>query len=99
MKRIRLRPKALADIAEIRRYTRKAWGQAQARSYLTELNDRFRAIADGSALSVTINAEGRSFRRCRFQEHLIFFEETSNAVEIVRVLHPRMNIAAQLDES
>jgi plasmid stabilization system protein ParE len=66
---------------------------------LTELNDRFRAIADGSALSVTINAEGRSFRRCRFQEHLIFFEETSNAVEIVRVLHPRMNIAAQLDES
>jgi plasmid stabilization system protein ParE len=66
---------------------------------LNELNDRFRAIADGSALGATVNAEGRSFKRCRFQEHLIFFEETSNAVEIVRVLHPGMNIAAQLNES
>jgi plasmid stabilization system protein ParE len=46
-----------------------------------------------------VHAEGRLFRRCRYQEHLIFFEETSDAIEIVRVLHPRMNIAARLHES
>jgi toxin ParE1/3/4 len=99
VKRIRLRPRALADIAEIRRYTRNAWGPAQARSYLNELDDRFGAIADGAVLSVTVHAEGRSFRRCRYEEHLIFFEESPDAIEIVRVLHPRMNIAAQLHES
>jgi plasmid stabilization system protein ParE len=73
-----------------------AWGAAQARSYLNQLADRLGAIADGTALSVTVHVEGRSFRRCRYHEHLIFFEETLDAIEIVRVLHPRRNIAAQL---
>ncbi len=37
--------------------------------------------------------------RCRHKEHLIFFEETPDTIEIVRVLHPRRNIDARLRES
>lgn len=99
MKHIRLRPKAISDLAGIRRYTKKIWGLAQARIYLNEFDERFGAIASGTALSVTVSAEGRSFERCRHNEHLIFFVETSEAVEIVRVLHPRMNIVAKLRDA
>ncbi|MFL6846526.1 MAG: type II toxin-antitoxin system RelE/ParE family toxin [Allosphingosinicella sp.] len=99
VRELHVRPRALADIAEIRRYTRKTCGPVQARTYLNELGARFEAIADGTARSVVVHAKNRPFGRCRYTEHFIFFQELPDAVEIVRVLHPRRDIAAQLSES
>jgi len=98
VKTVRVRPSALSDIAEIRRYTRKAWGAAQARSYLAGLGAQFEAIADGTAQSVLTDTAYRPFRRCRYKKHLIFFDETEDSVDIVRVLHPRSNLAVRLEK-
>jgi len=66
---------------------------------MADLGAQFDAIAAGTARTVLADTAYRPFRRCRYKEHLIFYDETADAVEIVRVLHPRRNIAARLIES
>ena len=98
MKEVALTPRAVADLAEIRRYSRRIWGAAQARRYLEELGRRFEALAAGTA---TVRDAGFAdgYLRCRHGSHLIIFTETAEQVRVVRVLHVRMDIAAKLGPS
>jgi toxin ParE1/3/4 len=96
MRQIRLRPRARADLAEIRRYTQKAWGPAQARIYLEEIGTRIEGIAGGEAQSTSIVVHGRVFQRCRYKDHYIFFRETAGTVDIVRIFHAKMDILGRL---
>lgn len=95
MKAVRLTPRAVADLAEIRLYTRRIWGTAQARAYLSGLGGCFRTIASGEAR--TYPTDVRNYRRCRYRSHYIIFVDDPEAVRIVRVLHERMDIVARLD--
>lgn len=96
MKKVRLRPRARADLAEIRRYTRRLWGAAQARAYLEELGARIDSIAAGHTPATTLSVRGRPFGRCRHKEHYIFFRETGEIVEVVRVFHVKMDVVQRL---
>jgi plasmid stabilization system protein ParE len=57
---------------------------------------RIEAIAAGDAHSTPVIAGGRAFGRCRHKDHYIFFRETADAVEIVRIFHAKMDIARRL---
>lgn len=86
----------MADLAEIRRYTRRIWGPAQAEKYLQELGKRLEKIADGSAAARDAGIRSRDFRRSSYGAHVIFFIEASDHIRIVRIMHERQNFAAQL---
>ena len=96
MRKVRLRPHALSDLAEIRRYTRATWGSDQANLYLDALEECLDVIAAGTAVTTTTFAVGQEFRRTRCREHLIYFLESAGSLEIVRILHPRMNLDEHL---
>ncbi|MGZ8286734.1 MAG: type II toxin-antitoxin system RelE/ParE family toxin [Allosphingosinicella sp.] len=96
MRRVRLRPRAIADLAEIRRYTRKIWGPAQADKYLQKLGAQLEKIAEGTAAVRDAEIRGRDFRRSRHGAHVIFFVDAPDHIRIVRILHQRRNFAAQL---
>jgi toxin ParE1/3/4 len=91
VKDVRLTPQAIAEMADIRRYTRRTWGAAQAARYLKGLGVRFEEIAAG--IVAHRDAEiGGGYRRCRYQVHIIVFKEERDCVRIVHVFHERMDI-------
>ena len=98
MRLLIFRPRAIGDVAEIRRYSRTTWGREQAKRYMLELNACLDRIAAGTAVTTSVIFGPYEFRRSRCQEHLIYFLESGERVEIVRIMHPRMNMAAQLSD-
>lgn len=96
MRRLILLPDALADLAEIRGYTIRAWGVAQAETYLGEMGVSFHNIAVGAAISRSV--EYRDLRKVRFRSHMIYFLEYDNRIEIVRILHGGMDAERRLTQ-
>jgi plasmid stabilization system protein ParE len=85
----------MAELADIRLYTRRMWGAGQADRYLQGLGNRFREIAAGTA--VARDAEiGGGYRRCRYEAHIIIFKEASAFIRVLHVFHERMDIAERL---
>ena len=97
MREVRLTPLALAEVEEVRHYSRQAWGPAQARRYLKGLSRRFRQIAAGTAAHRDAEI-GNDYQRCRYGRHIIIFKEEVGAVRIVHIFHERMDIAGRLGE-
>ncbi|HZF94681.1 MAG TPA: type II toxin-antitoxin system RelE/ParE family toxin [Allosphingosinicella sp.] len=96
MRTLRFSPEARRDVAEIRRYSRATWGREQAKRYMEALTACVDHVADGTAVTTSFFAGGAGFRRSRCREHLIYFLETQTSVDVVRILHPRMNLGKQL---
>ena len=97
MREVRLTPQAEAEVAEVRRYSRHAWGLAQATRYLTGLGRRFQEIAAGTAAHRDAQI-GNDYRRCRYRRHIIIFKEERDSVRIVHVFHERMDVAGRMAE-
>ena len=97
MKEIRLTPRGQAEVAEVRRYSRRTWGATQAKRYLGGLSRRFREIAAGTAAHRDAEI-GNDYRRCRYQRHIIIFKEERDWVRIVHVFHERMDVARRVEE-
>ncbi|MEA3063365.1 MAG: toxin ParE1/3/4 [Sphingomonadales bacterium] len=95
MKQVRLTPQARAEIAEIRLYTRKRWGAAQADPYLRGLGRRFEEIAAGTASHRDAEIGG-DYRRCGYESHIIVFRFEGDAVKVVHVFHRTMDIPGRM---
>jgi toxin ParE1/3/4 len=93
---LRFRPQAKRDVAEIRRYSRATWGADQAKLYMEALTACVDRVAEGTAVTTSFETEGLIFQRSRCREHLIYFIETQTSVDVVRILHPRMNLGKKL---
>ncbi len=85
--------RALADLRDIARYTRRTWGQKQARLYREE----FKLCVHKLALSPGIGREradvGRSVRSFPIARHVAFYLESEGGITVLRLLHPTMDVA------
>ena len=93
----RLTKAAETDLKAIARYTHQRWGRKQRNKYPRELDQAFERIAANPGLGTRRDEirEGHlSFLRNR---HLIFYRVRKGHVEIVRVLHHRMDIETLLE--
>ena len=82
---------ARADLKSIGTYTFKEWGVVQLRKYLSQLESRFQDLADNpkkGRLRPELAPELRSHRQGK---HVIFYREAGDPIEIVRILHDRMD--------
>jgi toxin ParE1/3/4 len=86
----------LADLAEIRRYSRKEWGSEQADAYLRGLGEVFRRIAEDRARTRSADHIRPGYRQLRYRSHLIFVRLSADAADVVRVLHAKQDHAAHL---
>ncbi len=92
MMRLILRPAARHDLARIWSDTANRWGQAQADSYVEAINHRFDGIADFPSSYPEYRSKFGIFRKAASGEHLIFYAVHVEAVEVVRILHNRMDV-------
>jgi toxin ParE1/3/4 len=88
--------KAQADLASIWDYTAQAHGLAQADSYIADI-DRIMALAlDFPNMGMDYSDIREGYRKLGSGYHLIFYKPRNDGIEIVRVLHERMDIDAHL---
>lgn len=81
----------------IGRYTRKQWGKTQQISYLTQLDSAFHDLADKSDLGRACDDIRAGYFKYGVGKHVIFYRHAGKGqIEIVRILHGRMDIEQHL---
>lgn len=95
-----LTQKALGDLKAIARYTDIKWGRKQRNHYLQEMDACFHALAEKPDTGKACDDIIPGYRKQRVHKHMVFYRMLSNNldIEIVRILHERMDIEARLDE-
>ena len=91
-----LRPKALTDLDEIWDYTVETWGEEQAERYLRSINESFRKIADNPSLGRSCEGIREGYRKRGVGRHVIFYRTIDGGVDVVRILHERMDVGRHL---
>lgn len=100
-KRLILRPQVYLDLDEIAAYIQKDNHQSAIR-FLEQAESTFDSLVDmpglGSpyALRKTTYQDLRSFPVRDFKNYLIFYQRTSEGIEILRVLHGARNVPSIL---
>lgn len=94
----RLTERAKEDLRSIGRYTRETWGVEQRNHYLRKLDDAFHLLASAPERGRACDDIRPGYRKYRMGQHLIFYRQSSNALEIIRILHGRMDIETHLDD-
>lgn len=95
-KRYTLFPLAKTDLENIWLYTLDTWSRAQADSYVDALFDSFDDILSGKAQSKNVSDIREGYFRVAVRSHFVFYKLVSDEVQIVRILHQRMNTEAHL---
>ncbi len=91
--------KALADINEIWLYTAENWSIEQADRYYNLIFDEIEFIAENFDLARDMGWLRKGYRVSKVKSHLVFFRKTrSGEVEVVRVLHERMDLPNRLND-
>jgi toxin ParE1/3/4 len=91
-------PRAQLDLAEIWDYTVDRWDVEQADSYLREIVTACEGIASGVRLTRSAESIRPGYRRYTIMSHVIFFKESAEVVDIIRVLHVRMDPSRYLPD-
>lgn len=89
-------PSARRDLANIWSDTADRWGIEQADSYLAAISARFGGISDFPSSYPEYHSKHGTFRKAASGEHLIFYVVGDSAVEVVRILHNRMDVGELL---
>lgn len=91
--------KALEDINYIWIYTAENWSVEQADRYYNLIIDEIEYIVDNLDMAHDLEKIRKSYRYSKVKSHLIFFKkDKTNEIEVVRVLHERMDIENRLAE-
>lgn len=93
----RLTNQAKADLKAIGRYTEATWGRQQRNRYLTVLDQAFHALADDHSKGRDCSAIRSGYRKYPVGKHIVFYREiNAGLIEVVRVLHGRMDVDSHL---
>jgi toxin ParE1/3/4 len=94
-----LSPAAQADLAGIWDYTVRHWGEAQADRYILAIRDACAALAEGRRKGQPIDIIRPGYRKLAVGSHVLFFRITdAGQIDVMRILHQRMDVAARLRE-
>ena len=91
--------KANEDLEEIWLYTYENWSQEQADRYYNLILNEIEYIAINFESGKPIENIRKGYRCSKVKSHLIFYKKSKkNTIEIIRVLHQRMDIENHLNE-
>jgi toxin ParE1/3/4 len=92
-----LTPRARRDLAEIWDYSESQWGVAQADRYVRMIAAACDALAAGRAKGRSAEFIRAGYFRYNVGSHVLFFRERKRSgIEIVRILHQRMDFERHL---
>lgn len=93
----RISKQAIDDLNDIWVYTFHKWSKVQADRYYDLLIGEIEFVADNFMTGKSAEQTRKNYRVTKIKSHLIFYrKEGKDIVEIVRILHQRMDIKKQL---
>src|SRR4029453_5942776 len=93
-----LTARAKADLGAFARYTPATGGREQRNTYLARLDACFHLLAREPERGRACDAIRPGYQKYHVGRHLIFYRQSPGGIEIIRILHDRMEIEAHLDE-
>ncbi|WP_175961447.1 type II toxin-antitoxin system RelE/ParE family toxin [Burkholderia pyrrocinia] len=94
-RQLRLTPLAELDLEDIWRYTVEHGSLEQADHYHRDLVGTMEALARGKKAGRTCIVRNGYFRYA-VGSHVVFYRETDDTIDVIRVLHQRMDIERHL---
>jgi toxin ParE1/3/4 len=96
MSRVTLTPKAKADLYDIWDFTIARWGMVQAEKYVRDLWAAMEQQVSDLANSIDIGDVRPGYRKVRAGSHIIFFKVINDGIDVVRILHQKMDFNRHL---
>ncbi|WP_062208868.1 type II toxin-antitoxin system RelE/ParE family toxin [Aureimonas sp. AU12] len=93
---IRLRPRARADLGEIFAYSIERWSVSRADRYILALTAGMEAVTRSPDLGRAIEGIEPPIRSYAVASHLIVCRSTPRGIDVVRVLHRRMDVVSRI---
>jgi len=91
--------KANQDIENIWLYTFENWSLEQADRYYNLILDEIEFISENFESGKSADYIKKGYRTSIVKSHIIFYKKSErNIVEIIRVLHQKMDIENRIDE-
>ena len=99
MAKYRLTNKAVDDLSDIWNYTCDTWSEKQADKYYAMLVDLCRALAHKPAKGRKYDEIYLDLLGYKASQHIIFYRViTDKEIEVVRILHGRMDLKNRIYE-
>ncbi len=86
-----LSPAAQQDIEDIWDYTESRWSAGQAEVYIRLLRQNIEAVAASPAIGRPCPEIRPGYHKHRAGSHVLFYRITDAAIDIIRILHERMD--------
>jgi len=90
--------RAVSDLEEIWLYTVNTWSVEQANRYYFLIINEIEYICRNIDSGKSMNYVRKGYRASKVKSHLIFYRVYNDTVEIIRILHERMNVDNRLIE-
>ncbi len=99
MAKITLRQKAIDDLSNIWEYTAETWSEKQADKYHTMIKVACENIANDIVVGRIYHNISSNLLGYKIGKHIIFYQYFSkDEIEVIRILHERMDIESRLKE-
>jgi toxin ParE1/3/4 len=94
-KTYRLAPQAEVDLEDIWFYTLRHWSMAQADTYHRALVAAFEALASGRQQGRVADVRS-GYLKLPCGSHVIYFRDRGDRLDVIRILHERMDVERHL---
>lgn len=96
MMELHQRATAKRDLKEIWLYTFKEYGEEQADKYYDELIRAMHRLSENPSMGIPCDFIRMGYRQYHINKHCIFFRLDTDKIQIIRVLHQRMQFKRHL---
>jgi toxin ParE1/3/4 len=91
-----LSPRAQKDIDDIWDYTVAHWNLKQAEIYIRQIQQAIETVAAEPKIARSCNDIRRGYWKYPAGSHVLFFRLTPDGIDVVRILHHRMDFERHL---
>jgi len=90
--------KAVSDLEEIWLYTVEKWSIEQADRYYNLIFDEINYICKNNIAGKSMEHVRKGYRASKVKSHFIFYRVINDTIEVIRILHERMDIENRLND-
>lgn len=97
MKRLVISEAARSDLTSIGEYTERVWGRTQKSRYVAALKEGIRKIQRSPAIGRSRADIRPGYLSFTCGRHVVFYRETNDTIEIIRLLHQKMDVHSRFE--
>ncbi|MDR7222180.1 type II toxin-antitoxin system RelE/ParE family toxin [Aminobacter aminovorans] len=97
-KRLIFSPAAEADLEQIWRYTAETWNPDQADEYIMQIHSSCTELATGRRKGRSLADIRAGYLKLSIGSHFIVYRIVDETIDVVRILHQRMDIGPRLEK-